>query len=155
MRHDRARRSSASLACALALLAAACSKHEFEPPSRVERVSQADSLLSVETFDTIAWPNDSARSFAGNNAYAAHCRSCHGYLGDGATDYAREHHIDVPSIVRTDWPYQDTDELRRRIFIGHAAGMPTWGVAGITPREIDAAAYYLRNVLRPEVLGRR
>jgi hypothetical protein len=46
------------------------------------------------------------------------------------------------------------DSVRHRIFVGHAAGMPTWGVAGISPREIDGAAYYLLERLRPEVLGR-
>jgi hypothetical protein len=31
--------------------------------------------------------------------------------------------------------------------------MPTWGVAGITPREIDAVAFYILERLRPEMLG--
>jgi mono/diheme cytochrome c family protein len=132
---------------------AACEKHDFEPPSRAQRVGAADTLLTEETFDTVAWPSDSARAYAGNNAYAAHCRGCHGYLGRGDTDYAREHRIAVPSLVRPDWPYQDLPAVRRRIFTGHPAGMPTWGVAGIAPREIDATAYYLLYVLRPEVLG--
>jgi hypothetical protein len=30
--------------------------------------------------------------------------------------------------------------------------MPTWGVAGITLREMDAVTGYLLEVLRPEVL---
>jgi mono/diheme cytochrome c family protein len=117
-------------------------------------VSQADSLFTVETFDTIGWTSDAERAQAGNNVFAAKCRSCHGYLGEGDTDYSREHGIEVPSLVRPDWPYQNVASVRRIIFIGHPEGMPTWGVAGITPREIDAVAHYLVDVLRPEVLGR-
>jgi mono/diheme cytochrome c family protein len=145
----------AAAAVALAATAtAACEKHEYERPDRAEQVADAEAMLSPETFDTIAWASDSARAFDGNNTYAAHCRSCHGYLGDGETDYAREHNLNVPSLVQTDWPYDDVPTVRLRIFTGHPAGMPTWGVAGITPREIDAVAYYIVNVLRPEVVGR-
>jgi mono/diheme cytochrome c family protein len=137
------------------LTTAACEKPEFERPSREAQVAQADSLLASETFDTITWASDSARSYDGNNVYAAHCRNCHGPLGRGDTNYARENNLDVPSLVREDWPYPDTESVRRIIFTGHTAGMPTWGVAGITPREIDASAYYLMHVLRPEVLQQR
>jgi mono/diheme cytochrome c family protein len=101
----------------------------------------------------VTWADDSQRGFEGNNVYAARCRSCHGFLGDGDTDYAREHDLAVPSLVRADWPYEDVEDVRRIIFTGHPAGMPTWGVAGITPREIDAVAYYLVHVLRPEAQG--
>ena len=45
------------------------------------------------------------------------------------------------------------DSVRRRVFVGHVAGMPTWGVAGITQREIDAVSFYVLESLRPEVLG--
>jgi mono/diheme cytochrome c family protein len=64
------------------------------------------------------------------------------------------HNVHPPSLVREDWPFESVPAVRRQIFIGHPAGMPTWGVAGITPREIDAIAYYILEVLRPEVLGR-
>ncbi|HSJ23621.1 MAG TPA: cytochrome c [Longimicrobiales bacterium] len=138
-----------------AVVASACEKPEYERPDRAEQVAQADSLLTPETFDTIAWASDSARAFDGNNAYAAKCRSCHGYLGEGDTEYARQQNVDVPSLVRQDWPYADVEQVRRRVFTGHPAGMPTWGVAGITPREIDAVSYYIAEVLRPEVLDRR
>jgi mono/diheme cytochrome c family protein len=143
---------------AAALLAAtttACEKHEYERPSREERVAEAAALLTPETFDTIRWASDSARAFDGNNAYAAKCRDCHGYMGAGDTEYARRQGITVPSLIRPDWPGgSDVVTLRERIFIGHPGGMPTFGVAGITPREIDAVAYYIAEVLRPEVLGR-
>ncbi|HSJ08261.1 MAG TPA: cytochrome c [Longimicrobiales bacterium] len=143
-----------ALLAVAACTAAACEKHEFEQPDREAQVLQADSLLTPETFDSIQWASDEERATQGNNAYAATCRSCHGVLGAGDTDYAREQNVNPPSLVREDWPYADVDAVRHRIFTGHAAGMPTWGVAGITPREIDAVAYYVVNVLRPEAMGR-
>ena len=150
----RVRRTAVLSLAAAALASAACEKHEFERPSRASQVAQADSLLTPETFDTITWVSDSARAFDGNNDYAAHCRSCHGYLGEGGTEYARERDLDPPSLVREDWPYNDVEAVRYRIFVGHPTGMPTWGVAGITPREIDAIAYYILNVMRPEAAAR-
>lgn len=136
-----------------ALLPAACEKPEYERPPRDEQVAQADSILTMEAFDTLTWAGDAERAQAGNNVYAAKCRSCHGPMGRADTDYARERNLDVPSLVREDWPYQNILAVRRVIFIGHEDGMPTFGVAGITPREIDAVAFYLLEVLRPEVLG--
>ena len=57
-------------------------------------------------------------------------------------------------MVDPDWEFRDDLEgTRRRVFVGHPAGMPTWGVAGISPREIDAVSHYVLGVLRPEVLG--
>jgi mono/diheme cytochrome c family protein len=142
------------VAVALPLVAAACEKHEYERPSREAQVLQADSVLTAATFDTVAWSSDSLRAASGNNVFAAQCRSCHGYLGEGGTEYARQRQLDPPSLVRQDWPYNDVEAVRHRIFIGHPAGMPTWGVAGITPREIDAVAYYIL-LLREEMAARR
>jgi mono/diheme cytochrome c family protein len=144
---------AAPVLAALLLVAGtvACEKHEYERPDRAEQVEEAAALLTPETFDTVAWPGSEERAFAGNDIYAARCRSCHGPLGEGDTPYTREHGIDVPSLVREEWPYADVETVRRVIFTGHPGGMPTWGVAGITPREIDAAAYYIVNMLRPEM----
>lgn len=136
-----------------AALGAACG-HDFEPPDRAERVDQAARLYSAALFDTVTWASDSARSLAGNEVYAATCRRCHGPLGQGGTDYARQRGLEVPSLVEPDWPVSRVDTLRRRIFVGHEEGMPTFGVAGISPREIDGAAFYLLYTLRPDVLGR-
>lgn len=129
-------------------------EYKFEPPSREEQVAEADSLLATVDFDTLAWASDSVRALRGNEIYSARCRRCHGTVGQAGTAYARERGLDVPSLVEEDWPYAgDLDGVRERIFAGHVAGMPTWGVAGITPREIDAVAFYILDVLRPEVLG--
>jgi hypothetical protein len=32
--------------------------------------------------------------------------------------------------------------------------MPTWGISRLTPREIDAVAFYLLEQLRPEMAER-
>ena len=138
---------------ALAALAAAACGHDFEPPDRGERVREAEAVYSNAIFDTIAWTSDSVRSLEGNEVYAAECRRCHGPLGRGNTDYARARGLTVPSLVTPDWPLASMDSIRREIFVGHEEGMPGFGIAGITPRDIDGAAYYVLATLRPEVLG--
>jgi mono/diheme cytochrome c family protein len=148
----KARALAGVLAAAAAF--AACEEKRFDPPDREQRVAQADSLYTPALFDTVTWESQEQRLFTGNDVFAAHCRRCHGAMGEGDTPYARERGIDVPSLVEPDWEHAtDTDAVRRRIFTGHPGGMPTWGVAGIPPREIDAVAAYILEQLRPDVLG--
>lgn len=131
-----------------------CQKHEFEPPDREAQVADAETLFSTSLFDSLTWESDEERHRVGNAVYAEQCRRCHGTLGEGGTDFARERDLDVPSLVEPGWAYENHhDSVRHRIFVGHAEGMPTWGIAGITPREIDASAHYILDVLRPDVLG--
>lgn len=81
-------------------------------------------------------------------------RSCHGTVGAGDTEYAEARGLNVPSLIEPEWRYSASiDSVRHRVFVGHVAGMPTWGVAGITPREIDAVSFYILERLRPEMLG--
>lgn len=135
----------------LVLALAACGEHEFHPPSREEQVAEAEAQYSPMLFDSIAWDVADARFAAGNDIFASRCRKCHGPEGRAGTDYAREQELDVPSLVRDDWPYgSDIEAVRHRIYVGHPQGMPTWGVAGLTPREIDAVAYYVLTGLRGE-----
>ncbi len=138
---------------ALALvLAAACTDHEFHPPSEEERSARADSLFEQAAFDTLSWSSDSARINAGNLVFADQCRRCHGPLGRGDTEYARANEIAVPSLVQEDWRFAgEIDNVRYAIFVGHGA-MPEWGVGRLTTREIDAVAAYILRQLRPEVL---
>lgn len=148
--------ASAVLGVLAATVAGGCGEHEFDPPSRAERVEEAAGRFDAASFDTITWADDAQRMLEGNAVYAAECRRCHGPLGRGDTEYARANGLDVPSLVEPDWDFADDPvAVRRRIFTGHEAGMPTWGVAGITPREIDAVAAYLLQDLRPEVLRER
>lgn len=75
-------------------------------------------------------------------------------IGRGDTPYAANRGLEVPSLVEADWRYAEArDSVLHRVFVGHLGGMPTWGVAGLTPREMDAVTHYLLEVLRPEVIG--
>jgi mono/diheme cytochrome c family protein len=145
-----------ALAVGAVLAAAACAEHEFDPPDREARIARADSLYEPARFDTVTWASDSLRAIAGNVVYSASCRNCHGQLGEGGTPYAAQRGLEVPSLVAAGWRWADEpDSVRHRIYVGHIEGMPTWGVAGLTDREIDAVTHYLLEVLRPELLGRR
>lgn len=132
-------------------LVAAC-QQEFEPPDRAARVARADALFSTAAFDTVQWTDDGTRLTEGNLVYVEECRRCHGTLGRGETDYARQRDLVVPSLVEPDWPLANVDSLRRKIFIGHESGMPIFGDHDLTLRQIDAASVYILLTLRPEVL---
>ncbi len=147
-------RAARALGVAVCVLVACSGEKTFDPPDREARVAAADSLFSARLFDTVTWATPEERADAGNAVYAAHCRTCHGATGDGGTAYSEQRGLAVPSLVLDPWPLgAHQDSVRHRIFVGHAAGMPTWGVAGITVREIDAVTHYLVERLRPEVLG--
>lgn len=147
------RRAAATIAIlGVGLAAAACEDHEFEPPDRAERVEEAGRMYSPALFDTVSWSTRAERIRDGNLVYADHCRRCHGPLGRGDTEYARAQELDVPSLVAPDWEHADDFEaVRRRVFTGHALDMPTWGIGRLTPRQIDAATYYVVEQLRVEV----
>lgn len=143
-----------ALTLVLGVTAVGCSDHEFHPPSEEEREAQADSVYSAAIFDTLTWASDSARIQTGNLVFADECRRCHGPLGRGETDYARDNELEVPSLVSEGWALEgQIDTIRHRIFVGHGPGMPNWGMGRLTPRQIDAAAFYILEQLRPEVLS--
>jgi hypothetical protein len=147
---NRELRLLGSVALLLALVACG---HPFEPPDRADRVADAEARYSAEMFDTLTWSSDDDRALAGNSVYVDKCRKCHGTLGAGDTEYAQDRGLDVPSLVQLDWGFPGgLESVRRHIFVGHENGMPTLGVAGLTPREIDGAAYYVIAQLRPEIL---
>ncbi len=138
----------------LVLFAAACKEHEFEPPDRGAQVEEASARFDLASFDSITWASDTVRALQGNVVWASYCRNCHGSVGRSDTDYAASRGLDVPSLVEPGWRFEGRrDSVLHRIFTGHASGMPTWGVAGITPREMDAVSYYLLEILRPEEIG--
>lgn len=141
------------VALAAAVAVGACEQKYFPPPSKTAKLQQALALYSPSLFDTVKWANDSIRSFQGNVVYALKCRRCHGPVGEAGTQYAKDHNLRVPSLVKPDWRYESLDSLRKMVFTGHSGGMPIYGVAGISPREIDAVAYYVLYTLRPDVLG--
>lgn len=135
------------------LLAAACGgDREFEPPDREAQVEEARQSYPAAVFDTLTWPSDSVRVQRGNEVFAAECRKCHGYDGRGGTDYARAHDIRAPSLVDSvGVETRGIEAVRRRIYAGHAAGMPSFGVFKLEPRQVDAAATYVVGVLREDI----
>ena len=128
----------------------ACEGKKFEPPTDAERLAEAAQVYTPEMFDTISWPDTARMLIEGAATYAASCRDCHGTTGEGQTEYARSRSLVVPSLLRDPWPYVRFEDLRRTIFTGHPRGMPTHGIAGLTPREIDGVAHYVADQLRPE-----
>lgn len=149
-----ARRGRVAAAAVLLIGVSACGHKEFDPPDRETQIAEADVLFRAIQFDTIVWEGDDARARAGNEVFARECRNCHGTLGAGATEYAQAQGLEVPSLVDQEWVFAESiDSVRHRVFVGHAGGMPTWGVAGITAGEVDAVSYYLLERLRPEILG--
>ena len=147
-------KSMAAMAAVLATatLLSACADQDFEPPDRADRIGRAAGAYSPALFDTIGWSDEQARLVEGNLVYAEECRRCHGVLGQGLTDYARERGLTVPSLVTPEWPMADADSLRRMIWVGHESGMPVYGDGDLSPRQIDAAAAYILLSLRPDVL---
>lgn len=131
---------------------AACG-HEFEPPDRTQRVSEAEAEYTPTLFDSVTWTSQEARVQEGNAIYAEDCRRCHGTVGRGDTEYARSRNLDVPSLVEPDWRLDDLAALRQDIYVGHEAGMPIFGQGGLTLWQMDAVAAYILDVLRPELLG--
>lgn len=137
----------------VALLASACGgEHEYEPPDREAQVEEARQAYPAAVFDTLTWPADSVRVQRGNEVFAAQCRKCHGFDGRGDTEYTRNQGIDAPSLV--DSVGVDTrglEAVRSRVYAGHAAGMPSFGVYKLEPRQVDAAAAYVVRVLRADM----
>lgn len=133
--------------------AAGCGHHEFEPPDREAKIEAAAASYTPALFDTIAWGTEDERGAVGNQVYLAHCRTCHGPLGQGTTDYAVERGLDVPSLTEPGWARAHPDSLHRVIYVGHPSGMPVFGGRKLSPREVDAVVGYILDVLRPDVLG--
>jgi len=138
----------------LVLLVAAASAcgHDFEPPDQSERVSAAEAAYAASLFDSIAWSGEAERLEVGNTVYAEECRRCHGALGYGDTDYARERELTVPSLVERDWPLAQLDSTRHKVYVGHESTMPIFGDDNLSLRQIDAVSRYILDTLRPDVL---
>lgn len=137
----------------LALGAGACGGHEFEPPDRAQRSHLAAAAYAAALFDTVVWASPDEAAVEGNTVYVSECRNCHGPLGRGDTEYARERGLQVPSLVEAGWARAEVDSVRRAVYGGHEAGMPVFGVNALTLRDVDAVARYVVHVLRVDVLG--
>jgi mono/diheme cytochrome c family protein len=115
-----------------------------EDAARKRATARAEASFDSAAYDTIGWESSYARGERGSVVYEASCATCHGADGTGAGPYARGHDLEVRSIVEPDWMYRgDVPAIRRQIFVGHGIGMPPWGLTELTPRDVDAVAYYL------------
>ena len=107
------------------------------------------SLFDTALFDSIAWVSDGAARSRGATVYAYSCAKCHGPGGAGDGGYRQEGRlVRPPSFLGLDWRFaEDPAGLRRAIYTGSDGRVPHWGRAGLTPRDIDAVAEYIRDEL--------
>lgn len=142
------------------LLAAGCGGGEVEQTAaeRAEalRAARADSTARAETaydaaaFDTISWPDDGALWERGGVVWSFSCQKCHGADGKGGGEVAAARSIAVSDLTTPDWPWAgDIPGIRHQIFVGHDSEMPNWGLVGLSYRDVDAAAHYIDELLRP------
>ena len=118
--------------------------------ARADSVAMAEQLFDPTVFDTLTWESDDVRFQRGGLVWRSSCEKCHGGRGIGDGAAAEQLEMQVPSLIAPDWAYAgDLQGIRKRIFVGHASGMPNWGLHGLKYRDIDAAAGYISQVLRP------
>lgn len=112
--------------------------------ARADSVAVAEDLYDEAAFDSIAWSSDTERFMRGEDVWNFSCGDCHGWEGRGDGPVATRHGYDVPDFTSAGRGYAaDLDSLRHRVFVGHETEMPSWGLYGLTPRDIDAVAYYI------------
>jgi mono/diheme cytochrome c family protein len=117
--------------------------------AHADSVAFALSQITVETFDTIAWPSDSAALARGALVWSTSCQRCHATDGSGTAGFVQHGDTLRPPDFRDDtWTMgRDRDALRRAIYTGTEEGMPHWGLVGLKPRDADASALYIQQVL--------
>lgn len=145
----------------LALLAFGACQEEPPPEWReaAERAAdrrtaeRAEALYDSTAYDTVRWRSGYARGERGRVVYDHSCARCHGEDGRGGGPLAVEEDLEVGSLMGPGWVYDDdVPALRRRIFTGHGPGMPAWGLTELSPRDVDAVAYFIDERL-PERAG--
>ncbi len=56
----------------------------------------------------------------------------------------------MPDMLAADWSWAgDVAAIRHRVFVGHETEMPSWGLYGLSYRDVDAVAGHIEEVLRP------
>ena len=112
--------------------------------ARADSVARAEALYDEAAFDSIVWRSDQARFERGENVWSFSCSDCHGPEGRGNGPDATRFEYDMPDFELADWEYAgDLSAIRHRVFVGHESEMPTWGLYGLTHRDVDAVAYYV------------
>ena len=122
-----------------------------EGPSPAELVDSAMAAFDAAAFDTISWESEQAAIDRGGLVYRISCSKCHGDGGRGNGNFvSKGDTLRPPSFLTADWRFtDDLPGLREQIFVGTADGMPYWGLLGQKYRDIDAAARYIIDYLRP------
>jgi len=155
------KRNTAGLLAVLLVGLAACGGGGEEQPAvsrdealraaRADSVATATEMYDASVFDTLTWESDNARYERGGVVWSFTCQRCHGASGDGNGEDAVKFDIEVPDMTAPDWPYAgDIPAIREFIFVGHDTEMPSMGLIGLTYRDVDAAAYYINDLLRPQ-----
>jgi mono/diheme cytochrome c family protein len=138
---------------ALTIVAAGCAGGEPEGETMEvgpDSLTIAQEAFDAAAFDTITWETDTEAEERGAVVYQYSCRKCHGERGLGDAEFVRQGDtLRPPSFREPDWGFaSDLDGLREQVFVGNAEGMPHWGLVGLKPKDVDAVAKYILNVLR-------
>lgn len=111
--------------------------------ARADSVAMAEEAYQPAAFDSIAWGSENERLMRGEDVWNFSCGDCHGWQGQGDGPVATRHEYDVPDFTAADWDAGDVDSLRHRVYVGHESEMPSWGLYGLTYRDVDAVTYYI------------
>ncbi len=138
---------------ALFLLVAGCGGGEpSEEQARpaVDSVALAQAQYDPSLFDTVTWESPEKAAERGGLVYRVSCQKCHGERGLGDARFVfRGDTLQPPSFREPDWRFAgDREGLREQVYVGTNRGMPHWGLVGLTPRDVDAVAVYILDVLR-------
>lgn len=122
-----------------------------ERAAAARSAEEADRHFDPAAFDTVEFSSEYARAERGRVVYEHSCASCHGEDGSGPGPHAREEGMEVDSLSALLRPYGgDIPSVRRAIFVGHAYGMPAWGLTELSPRDVDAVAFFIEERLTRE-----
>lgn len=113
--------------------------------ARADSVAMAEELYDPAVFDSIAWRDQHERLRRGEDVWEFSCGDCHGWEGRGDGPVATRHRYEVPDFTAVEWEPAGLDSLRHRVFVGHESEMPSWGLYGLTYRDVDAVAYYVEQ----------
>lgn len=151
------RRIPAAAVALIVVVAWACGgggsdEEEAGTESAVDSVAMAESSFSLAAFDTIEWDSAGAALERGGVVWSYSCAKCHGESGAGDGGFVSEGDtLRPPSLAADDWRLAgDPDGIRRQIYTGTTEGMPHWGLVGLTHRDVDAVAMYIRRGIRGE-----
>lgn len=121
-----------------------------------DTVAMARAAFDSTVFDTIKWKSTGDELDRGKLVFGVSCAKCHGQNGGGQENVVfRGDTLNPPSLVKPDWALaSDAMGLRKAVFTGNVAGMPHFGVIGLSYHDVDAVAAYITKNLRPKAMGR-